>query len=66
MIYTKIVVGNTIYNFAVDKFFIWKYFESQIFILDLIFSLLNFQTILDGHTPCRYWLDLNPFSFEII
>jgi len=30
-IYTKVLV-NAVYNFAVDKFFIWKYLESQIFV----------------------------------
>jgi len=32
MIYTELVTVNAICNFAVDKFFIWKHLESQMFV----------------------------------
>jgi hypothetical protein len=35
MVYTKVVVLNTIYNFIVKKFFVWNYLESQICVLSL-------------------------------
>jgi hypothetical protein len=33
MIYTEVIVLNTVYNFAVEKFFIWSRLESQICVL---------------------------------
>ena len=34
--FIKVVFVNEIYNFGVDKFLIWKYLESQIFILKFL------------------------------
>ena len=50
MINTKFVVVDAIYNFVIDKFFIWSHLEFQMFILSSHFEIQIFdifQTILD-------------------
>jgi hypothetical protein len=51
MVKPKVVEANLIYEFVVDKIFIWSYLDYQIFILHsriLIFKFWNFK---------QYWIE---------
>lgn len=73
MIYTKVIIVDVICNFTVNKYFIWKHVESQMFISKTLKFWYSgfwiFQAILDGDTPFIQIVELDKLkllSFKII